>query len=153
MKTAQTIDEWVQESEENTKAFLREDFILDVTLGLCEHMEKKDINRTHLAKRLGKSKSMVSQLLNGYRNMTLGTLADIAYALNLKVNVHFSDKDAKDAYLLDDDATPALLLKSFQISEDAKVSYNATTLCKQPAPYQSDGVVLDFSCRHERVAA
>ena len=116
MKPTQTIDEWIQESEENKKAFFREEFILDVTEAVCEHMEEHGINRAQLAERLGKSKSMVSQLLNGYRNMTLGTLADIAYALDLKVKVRFGD-DEHENRCTEDDVVPSLPLSHFEVSD------------------------------------
>ncbi len=55
----------------------QERLILEVTEMICETMEEAGISRTELADRLGKSKGHVSQLLDGSRNMTLRTLADI----------------------------------------------------------------------------
>ncbi|MBF0175896.1 MAG: helix-turn-helix transcriptional regulator [Magnetococcales bacterium] len=56
-------------------------------------MKENGITRAELADRLGKSESFVSQVLSGHRNMTLETLADIAYTLDLKVKVDFGRDD------------------------------------------------------------
>jgi transcriptional regulator with XRE-family HTH domain len=47
---------------------------------LAEH----GVTRQELADRLGKSKGYVSQLLNGERNMTLRTLADLGHAFGMR---------------------------------------------------------------------
>ncbi|MEO5372486.1 MAG: helix-turn-helix transcriptional regulator [Magnetococcus sp. DMHC-1] len=60
-------------------------------------MEEKGISKAQLAERLGKSRSFVSQVLNGHRNMTLETLAEISYALNLKLKVQFDDREWQDS--------------------------------------------------------
>lgn len=48
---------------------------------ICELMQKKNVSRADLAKRIGKSKAFITQVLHGTRNMTLRTLADLAGAL------------------------------------------------------------------------
>lgn len=50
-------------------------------------MEELNISKVDLAKRLGKSKSYVTQMLSGSRNMTLSTLSDICFALGFKPEV------------------------------------------------------------------
>jgi DNA-binding Xre family transcriptional regulator len=79
-------DGWLETwlgKEENRKLHAEESFILDVTEKILEALEKQEINQNELASRLGTSKAFVSQLLNGGRNMTLRTLADICFALRL----------------------------------------------------------------------
>jgi transcriptional regulator with XRE-family HTH domain len=63
----------------------QEEFILEVTEVLCGLVEQEKISRKKLAERLGKSKGFVSQLLNGGRNLTLRTVADILHVLGYKV--------------------------------------------------------------------
>ena len=63
----------------------QEELILEVTETICNILEKEKISRKELAERLGKSKGFVSQLLNGGRNLTLRTVADILHALGYKV--------------------------------------------------------------------
>lgn len=62
----------------------QEEFILEVTEVICKIMRDKDISRKQLADLLGKSKGDVSQLLNGERNLTLRTVADIMYVLGYR---------------------------------------------------------------------
>jgi transcriptional regulator with XRE-family HTH domain len=50
-------------------------------------MEEQQVSKTDLARRVGTSKSHVTQLLSGSRNMTLRTLADLAFALGHKVEI------------------------------------------------------------------
>ncbi|KMK17760.1 hypothetical protein ABW09_11985 [Pluralibacter gergoviae] len=50
-------------------------------------MQDSGTSKAELAKKLGKSKSYISQVLDGSRNMTLNTLSDIAYALNAEISV------------------------------------------------------------------
>ena len=67
------------------KLLAQEELILEVTETICELLEKEKISRKELADRLGKSKGFVSQLLNGGRNLTLRTVADILHVLGYKV--------------------------------------------------------------------
>jgi transcriptional regulator with XRE-family HTH domain len=59
----------------------QERLILQVTERICAIMEEQKVTRSCLAKRLNRSKGYVSQLLDGSRNMTLRTLADVLTAL------------------------------------------------------------------------
>ena len=59
------------------------DLIMDVTESICAALESQKLNRQSLADKLGKTKGYVSQVLNGNRNMTLATLAEMAFALDL----------------------------------------------------------------------
>jgi transcriptional regulator with XRE-family HTH domain len=63
----------------------QEELILEVTEVLCGLLEAETISKKELADRLGKSKGFVSQLLNGGRNLTLRTVADILHVLGYKV--------------------------------------------------------------------
>lgn len=65
-----------------------ERLILDATELILRLLERQGITKSQLADRIGKSKGHVSQLLNGERNMTLRTLAEIAHALNQRINVN-----------------------------------------------------------------
>jgi transcriptional regulator with XRE-family HTH domain len=75
------------EDPEFAKLMAQEDLIMEVTETLCGILEKEKVSRKELADRLGKSKGFVSQLLNGGRNLTLRTVADILYVLGYKVTL------------------------------------------------------------------
>jgi transcriptional regulator with XRE-family HTH domain len=67
------------------KLLAQEELILGVTETICELLENEKVSRKELADRLGKSKGFISQLLNGGRNLTLRTVADILHVLGYKV--------------------------------------------------------------------
>ena len=69
------------------KLINQEKLILEVTESIFREMEKRNISKSELATRLDRSNAHVSQLLNGNRNMTLRTLADISGAIG--VEPHF----------------------------------------------------------------
>ena len=80
MDTPSLFEEKIKNSE-FAKMIAQEDIILEVTEKIVELMQKENVTKTELAKRLGKSKGFITQLLNGNRNFTIRTIADIFYAL------------------------------------------------------------------------
>src|SRR5947199_10431683 len=74
------LDEYLAD-EENRREFIKESLAFDATELVSELMEKEDISKADLAKRIGKSRAYVTQLLSGARNMTLHTLADLSLAI------------------------------------------------------------------------
>ena len=65
----------------------QERLILEATELLHHLLQQSGINRADLARRLGRSKGHVTQLLNGDRNMTLRTLSDLAYVLGHRIQM------------------------------------------------------------------
>jgi transcriptional regulator with XRE-family HTH domain len=59
----------------------QERLILQATEAIIKLMQQQDVSRTELARRLGRSKGWISQLLAGEANFTLRTLADVFGAL------------------------------------------------------------------------
>jgi transcriptional regulator with XRE-family HTH domain len=86
-KKPKTLLEKYIEDPEFARLMAQEDLIMEVTETLCELLEKEKISRKELADRLGKTKGFVSQLLNGGRNLTLRTVADILHVLGYKVTL------------------------------------------------------------------
>jgi ribosome-binding protein aMBF1 (putative translation factor) len=82
--------------------YLEQKLILDVTELIVERMEREGINKTQLAKKLGRSKGYITQLLDGRANMTLRTLSDIMWALDctLSVGTQPLDQDYQEATFL-----------------------------------------------------
>ncbi|MCK9345422.1 MAG: helix-turn-helix transcriptional regulator [Candidatus Pacebacteria bacterium] len=74
-------------SNSEEKAFAREELVYNVTEDLLVILEDMEINKKELARRLGKSRSYVSQILSGSRNMTLGSFSDICFALEFKPEI------------------------------------------------------------------
>src|SRR5690349_6728289 len=80
------VEKFVRDAE-GMRLFQQERVILEATMRVCEAMEEKGMSRKELADVLGKSKSHVSQLLDGRQNMTLRTLSDVFGALGLAVHI------------------------------------------------------------------
>jgi hypothetical protein len=70
------LEEFV-ESPDNMRLFQQERAITDVTELICRVMKEEGYTRTMLAAKLGKSKGYVTQLLDGERNKTIRTVADV----------------------------------------------------------------------------
>lgn len=77
------------------KAAARDRLIFNVTDDLLIVMEDNDVSKKELARRLGKSRSYVTQILSGRRNMTLGTFSDICFALKFepKITLPITNED------------------------------------------------------------
>lgn len=83
---------WVEQELNDPEAereIQQERLVLDVTEAICEEMESRGISRADLARNLDTSRSYVTQLLSGSRNLTLRTLSDIAWACGARVQVQF----------------------------------------------------------------
>lgn len=74
-------------SNAEERAYAREELVYNVTEDLLVILEDLNVNKAELARRLNKSKSYVSQILSGSRNMTLGTLSDICLSLGFKPEI------------------------------------------------------------------
>ena len=88
-------EDWANESETNKKACAQEALIMNVTEDLLLVMEDKGVSKAELARKLSKSRSYVSQVLDGARNMTLRSLADICYALDIEPTVTITDVETE----------------------------------------------------------
>ncbi|MEZ8077859.1 MULTISPECIES: transcriptional regulator [Vibrio] len=77
------------------RAFAREELVFNVTEDLLVIMEDMGISKTELARKLGKSKSYITQVLSGSRNMTLGSFSDICFALDFKPEIKLPVEEQK----------------------------------------------------------
>lgn len=77
----------MQFDQEDELEFAREELIYNVTRDLLVFMEKAEISKVQVAEKLQKSKAYISQVLNGSRNMTLGTLSDVCFAIGAQIKI------------------------------------------------------------------
>jgi len=77
-------------SSAEERAFAREELVYNVTEDVLVALEDLDVTKKELARRLGKSRSFVTQVLSGARNMTLGTLSDICFSIGAKPKITFT---------------------------------------------------------------
>ena len=83
-------DAWITEltdTPEKMRLYHRERIILEVTELICALMDERGVKRSELARRLGKTRGYVTQLLNGETNMTLRTVSDVLWALDSSLRV------------------------------------------------------------------
>jgi transcriptional regulator with XRE-family HTH domain len=72
---------------ERDRLFQEELLITEATELIYELLQRSGTSKSELADRVGKTRGFVTQLLNGTRNMTLRTLADLAFALDRRISV------------------------------------------------------------------
>jgi antitoxin component HigA of HigAB toxin-antitoxin module len=82
-----SIHEQFLETPENQRLYQQEKLLVEVTELLAKVMDKKEMNRSDLARAIGKSKAFVTQVLRGNHNMTLRTVADLFWAMRHDVVV------------------------------------------------------------------
>ncbi len=86
MKT-RTEFEQLMESPEFRKLYAIEGLILEAGEFIARLMQQQQVTKAELARRLGKSRAYITQMLNGSANLTLRTLAEVAYALGAEVKL------------------------------------------------------------------
>ncbi len=92
---------------EASEEYLNEMAIIDFTEDIIATMERQQVSRSDLAKRLGTSQAYVTKVLRGNVNFTLGTMTRLAHALGAVVRVHVSPRGAITRWMDSiDGATP-----------------------------------------------
>jgi antitoxin component HigA of HigAB toxin-antitoxin module len=79
-----SVEELLQ-TEEGRCEFAKEELAFDATELIADLMERTQVNKSELAKRTGKSKAYITQVLSGSRNLTMHTLAGLTFALGYRV--------------------------------------------------------------------
>ncbi len=102
MKTEKWFSKLLDKYKEDLE-FRTEEIILDFTEKIVTMMEKKNISRAELARRLNVSKAFVTKMLNGNPNLTIKTMVSIADALecNLNLDIYTKGFKAKNFYVSD----------------------------------------------------
>lgn len=86
------------ETPEGFRHFQQERLVFWATERICELMDEQGLNQKELARRLGKSQSYVSKLLNG-GELRLRALSDVFLILGR--TIHLTDMDKEDFNLND----------------------------------------------------
>ena len=71
------------------QVFEEERLILSAAEGIWEAMDHCRVTRAEVADRLGTTRTNITQLLSGSRNMTLKSLAALSYACGVRVSLSF----------------------------------------------------------------
>ena len=92
MKTRHEI---LMESPEYRRLYAIEGLVTDAAELVARLMEEQGVNKAELARRLGKSRAWVTQLLSGKANMTIRTFAELAYVLGAEVDLAVQQQKRK----------------------------------------------------------
>ncbi len=83
-------------SPEDRREYEQERLILWASEAIARAMEELDLTKADLAERLNTSRAHVTQVLSGSRNMTLRTLADLAWACGHRAVVNVEPLRAQE---------------------------------------------------------
>lgn len=72
---------------EYRKLYAIEGLLVDAAQVISDLLERRNLKQADLARMLNKTPAFVSQLLNGKANMTVRTLAEVAFALKASVKI------------------------------------------------------------------
>ncbi len=80
-------------------AYFEEGLLIETASRLIRAMEDRDVSRGELARRLNVSPAYVTKVLRGQANLSLVSLARLAFALNLKWECILVPQDAQVGFL------------------------------------------------------
>jgi plasmid maintenance system antidote protein VapI len=146
--TKTKLDQFLSERA-NARLFEQESLVFDATEMICSLMDERDVSRSALADLLGTSKANISQLLDGSRNMTLRTLADLAFALGQRVQFHLSDADKPQ---IADDESRSDMFGNDDVKWNWQQRVPGTTL-DQPTLIYRQGQALDAEEQKDQAAS
>jgi transcriptional regulator with XRE-family HTH domain len=77
----------LENSREVQMLYEEEGLVLEVTEAICNLLQKQNMKRSGLARKLGVDKSYITQLLDGSSNMTLKTISDVLFCLDSRAKI------------------------------------------------------------------
>lgn len=121
-------ENWFGDSKEAKRLYAQESLIINTSEDFLALMESQFVKKSKLASMMDKTKSFVSQSLNGKRNLTLRTLADMAFFLDATVIISFKLNNKTNN--IDDNISQVITTLTprqnniFKISEAKNYDYN-----------------------------
>jgi len=89
-----TLTGWVNRSPQQALAYAREALKVNANEEIWGAMNDTGITQAELAKRMGRTRPCINAFVKHPVNLTLGNLAEIAYALGYEVKVTFNKRRA-----------------------------------------------------------
>ena len=86
-KTRQLLDSLERKDLDKERTFLEDSLKARFVEDVCRVLKETGISQAEFARRLGKSRQYVSRVLNENANFTLGSLVDIALALDCSIEL------------------------------------------------------------------
>lgn len=106
---------------------------------LAEEHEKRNLTRTGMATVLGTNKSFVTRKMNGTSNMTLETLADLAFALDRVVNIELLSR----AQMAGSNIGPGMAVSTTPFQNWSTGTAIATTATETPTKQITESPIVD----------
>lgn len=97
------LKKWLENDVESGRLFAEESLITEVLDLIHQKMNEADVSKSDLAALLGTSKANISTILNGSRNITLRTLSNICFALDVTPKFDLENKKQIDHFLGEND--------------------------------------------------
>jgi len=124
MSKETTFEAFFKEAEKQD-AYWVERAVLEFTEELLAHMERENISRAELARRLGKKPPYVTKILRGTTNFTMDSMVRIARAVGCQYRSHLQPEGARTQWfdLLDSPRTGHAIFESPDQWEAVKNDY------------------------------
>lgn len=84
---AETQFEQLSKRPEFRKLYAIEGLVTEAGEFIARLMQERKVTKAELARRLGRSRAYITQMLSGSTNLTVRTLAEVAYALGAEVRL------------------------------------------------------------------
>lgn len=78
------IERFARDPQAN-RLLVQEQTIVELTIEVCRLMERQGVSKSELARRMGRTKGQISQMLSGGRNLTIRSLSDLLLALGRRL--------------------------------------------------------------------
>jgi transcriptional regulator with XRE-family HTH domain len=111
-------DEWVAQVEASD-VFVEDTAALRAAEEIFLAMERLDISRAELARRLGTSAAYVTKILRGNANFTLASLARLARALEGELKIHIAPSGVRTRWI---DAPPEAAEPHVRFTSSARIA-------------------------------
>lgn len=95
MKTKTQYERLIK-SPEFRRLYAIEGLVTEAGELIARLMQKQRVTKAELARRLGKSRAYITQMLSGSKNLTLRTLAEVVYALGAEVKLEATPLQAAE---------------------------------------------------------
>ena len=108
-ETRQLLDSLEGKDLDKERSFLEDSLKARFVEDVCRVLKETGISQAELARRLGKSRQYVSRVLNENANFTLGSLVDIALALDCTIELRIHRQETKSMPEAQDEENPPCL--------------------------------------------
>jgi uncharacterized protein len=126
----------------------QERLVLGATDTIREAMEEAGVSKADLARMLGTSRAHVTALLSGERNMTLRTLADVAFALGQTVELTLEPPRSSVDTLRRVSVSPAEIARFCRRNHIRRLALFGSVLRDDFGAESDVDVLVEFQPRH-----